>query len=394
MGTVLASLTANKDLFYGTHEVQVAEANTNPEESSKRCARGCCSDDMVDVDKFTLEHLPIEYRQDDIFNLAQAIASLTVKLKVTFVSDSRPQFIPKTDSPYPLYDKRGSGDFISMGSGRVCDVVQQKGRGGDTCKCSGCKISPNPSKNWWTIKIFTATAVVYDSKEANQTSCTFFDHGGENDHNKFKISGCRCVWLDVEGDLCLLEIISCNKKLCELLFSTIKTFNVIWQSLNQTFKNLKATEERLIIIVSHPHGDHKRISVGHGVDIGTICNLGFSKYIYNAPTCLGSSGGPVYALGNNWFKTEYVHSGYRHDVDSPKHSPVYSKSHSEVLDPSNLSISFINAGKDSSQTESIFFTNTSCADKTETLAGAEYIPQTFPDIEKYVKYKGYSTRWY
>ncbi|KAH9512181.1 hypothetical protein Btru_040989 [Bulinus truncatus] len=378
----------------GKHEVQMVKDEAQLEEAAATCDKQHCHQDMIPVDNFTIENLPVDYRLEDIFYLAKSIAKLTVKLKVTYVSDNRPMYIPKTELPYPLYDKRGSADFLSTGSGRVCDVVKQSGSRDETCKCSKCKVSPRPSKTWWHIKIFTATAVVHDDKEANQTSCTFFDEGGTRD--SMEISGCKCVWLDVEGDLCLMQITSCDEELCEGLFSTIKTFNNLWKKLKKTSESLnyKDNKEKLVIIVSHPHGSQKKISIGRGVEIGAIFGLRYSKYIYDAPTCPGSSGGPVYFLGNDWFQTEFVHSGYRHDVHLANSSPVDSAKYLAPLGPENISVHFTTVSNNSSENENIFFTSSSSDGKSDRLAGSEHLPQSEADSDLYSELKGYSTRWY
>ena len=47
------------------------------------------------------------------------------------------------------------------------------------------------------------------------------------------------------------------------------------------------------VVVSHPHGEQKYITVGHQVDVEWNEKRTNCKVRYDAPTCPGSSGGPV-----------------------------------------------------------------------------------------------------
>ncbi|KAI8779740.1 hypothetical protein BgiBS90_018934 [Biomphalaria glabrata] len=305
MGLVASYFTNKLDRFYGQHEVDKfsgeAEISCLPED----CKKSKGHKDMIPVYEFTKDHLPERYRDEhEIYKLAQSIAYLTVRLRTSFVSKKRPRYLPKTNYDYPLFESRGES-CMNTGSGRVCDVVRNTT---GSCSCKKCKDSGNPSKLWWTIKIFTATHVVYDKDEAEATTCTLFFEGKESNRKRVDFDGCKKIWLDVSGDLCLLETPTCDETLAKELFAEIKQFNVYWKSLKKKYQN-DEEKEKLIIIVSHPHGQEKRISVGLGLDIGKQKKLGYSKFIYTTPTCPGTSGGPVYVLGYDWFKTEYVHGG-------------------------------------------------------------------------------------
>ncbi|KAH9512182.1 hypothetical protein Btru_040991 [Bulinus truncatus] len=302
MGQITSNLFQRKDFFYGHHEVDEfvgeAESSTLPK----------CSKDHGHKDMIPRSHIPEPYQDaEEVYKLVKAMAYLTVRLKTNYVSKKRPRYLPRTNYDYPLYEKRGEKGYNS-GTGRVCDVVKmEKGQ----CSCKKCQDPKNsPSTTWWSVKIFTATHVVYDDNEAAQTTCNLFYDGGvqKEGREKTDLVGCKKIWLDVGGDLCLIETPTCDQNLATKLFDKIKKFNTYWQSL-QTMYELDRQQEKLVMIVSHPHGSEKRISVGLGVDIGRKKKLGYSKFIYTAPTCPGTSGGPVYILGFDWFKTEYVHGG-------------------------------------------------------------------------------------
>ncbi|KAH9512175.1 hypothetical protein Btru_040975 [Bulinus truncatus] len=309
----------SRDIFFGQHEV---EEQYGQELECTKLHNG--HRDMILANEFTRDHLPEPYNKiESLYKLTKAIAFLTVRLKINCVSPNRPEFIPNTQERYPLYDKKEN--IPSLGTGRICDVELFKGT---PCTCHICAESGNPSPNSYLIRVFTTTHVIHDDVEAKDAICPLF-HDGSGKRRPIKFKGFTKIWSNVGGDLCLVQTVSCDEVLCPTLFAKIKKFNGYWQSLKymqETNKN----KEQLVIIVGHPHGLTKRISVGYGVDIGSIQNLQYSKFIYNAPTCPGTSGAPVYILGYDWFDTEFVHVGAL--VESPDiaqfmriHSESFSK---------------------------------------------------------------------
>ncbi|KAI8779742.1 hypothetical protein BgiBS90_018936 [Biomphalaria glabrata] len=166
----------------------------------------------------------------------------------------------------------------------------------------------NQSRVWWSVKIFTSTHIVMDDGEAGDTTCTLFFDDTQDTSRRVDFIGRKLKWGSSTVELALLEMDTCNEEVAKNLFAEIKRFNTNWKVLHDRYKDDKDME-KLVIIVSHPHGGAKRVSVGFGVDVGQEMNLGYSKYIYTTPTCMGSCGAPVYILGKDWFRTEYVHLG-------------------------------------------------------------------------------------
>lgn len=73
-----------------------------------------------------------------------------------------------------------------------------------------------------------------------------------------------------------------------------------------------AANPALTVIVSHPHGCNKQITIGYyteRVEVKDSRNL--TRYVYTTPTCPGSSGAPVYVLGRwrGWWPCDHPHSG-------------------------------------------------------------------------------------
>ncbi|KAH9508827.1 hypothetical protein Btru_050157 [Bulinus truncatus] len=89
-----------------------------------------------------------------------------------------------------------------------------------------------------------------------------------------------------------------------------KLKNRKWVVLNKYKKSQHV--DKLIFIVSHPHGCSKQVSVGHWLDEYNVA-FGFDRFTYTTCTCPGSSGAKVHCVGYEgdgvWGFYQYVHSG-------------------------------------------------------------------------------------
>ncbi|CAG5132250.1 unnamed protein product [Candidula unifasciata] len=69
---------------------------------------------------------------------------------------------------------------------------------------------------------------------------------------------------------------------------------------------LETNGDELTVVVSHPHGCSKQISLGFCSYIDVMKDE-WTRYTYTTATCPGSSGAPVVTISKNW--SYYVHSG-------------------------------------------------------------------------------------
>ncbi|KAK6964361.1 hypothetical protein BgiMline_031584 [Biomphalaria glabrata] len=398
MGQFLSNpFSKPRDLFYGQHEVGEAteeivasledsgsleksvNANTKPvQDDCKKTVNG--HRDMIAVKDFTINSLPEPYHKiDGIYNLTTCLIYLTVRIITKKVSSKRPEFVPNTNKEcYPLYENRGNR-HMGLGTGRICDVVEERG---SKCTCKECKTK---CKKSWTIKVFTATHVVFDDEEAEDMTCSLF----YDDENKLKeiikLTGFKKIWSDSGGDLCLLSTVTCNEELSKKLSAKIKEFNKCWSSLQNMHEKDK-TQERLVILVSHPHGRAKRISFGFGIDIGRIQGHDFNKFVYSSPTCPGTSGGPVYVLGNNLYATEIVHGGALNDFTEIEN--IFKR------EPALVSKLFPSYQTGSSviplSFSSVYYTE----DTSSEMATENSEELKILNIDPKFKFSNYSARWY
>ena len=230
------------------------------------CSKNPKHKNFVSVLKFDKKKLPQKYQTEDVLDYIQTVSQLTVKLTVR----TEPQDSSPTEPTF--------------GSGWIANVEKVKTRK-----------SERSSQYQTTYRIWVKTAlhVIFD----------------DNENFKKKSIAVDLFYNDRQE---LGEV----KRLCKTLYTPWKppkhnddgriycdTFDAeLYTRLENIVSRLRLKEFNPIrhfpfndvaVVVSHPHGEQKYITVGHQVDLKwkeewTKCNVR-----YDAPTCPGSSGGPV-----------------------------------------------------------------------------------------------------
>ncbi|KAI8780080.1 hypothetical protein BgiBS90_019274 [Biomphalaria glabrata] len=308
----------NSKYRYGTHET--AEHKRDDRVTRMEKEKGCSKPhkNQIQIRDFSVGHFPEGYQEQDLFELVKLIAGLTVLIEVQFCSEKRLDYWQKTRTKYPGSEWKGKKTNLT-GSGRIADIFQDK-NGPKFCTCSKCK-EDNVQRELWTIVVITATHVVFDDSEANSSSCCLFYD--TDDGNYIQINCTKCRWAHDSGDLCFLEGFTCDRELFNNIDNKIKQFNVLWKTIHDRYALDERKEKmerkyyykRLVVVVSHPHGGPKKISLGRLDEQlkNKLKNDTGYQLFYDSPTCEGSSGAPVYLYGQDWFKVEYVHSGTTED---------------------------------------------------------------------------------
>ncbi|KAH9490897.1 hypothetical protein Btru_039724 [Bulinus truncatus] len=318
----------------------------------KGCLKNPGHQNFIPVHQFTIEKLPAKYRDPDIYDLIKVTSDLTVRIHSPYVSLKRPTFLPGSTSPYSRSAKKGKVDGAT-GTGRVWEVLNDgeisedpedqmftdadeynETSQGDTqgnasspennsdsvlgarqyrprfrtCPCKTCKSSDTPSKQFVWVKVITARHVVFNNKEAERATCRlFFDEENKNKTSEnVLLTVVEMVTLNPELDWCWLRCVTCDLGLASRLKDLCKRRFDLWMKVNEKFSKLR-DENNLTVIVSHPHGCSKQISIGDRVDIEVV-KTEWTKYYYTTATCPGSSGATVIMLG--YVGTDdHVHSG-------------------------------------------------------------------------------------
>ncbi|XP_059153043.1 uncharacterized protein LOC131938838 [Physella acuta] len=304
------SMASGEDIstyFTGTHEVQEClegQGEVDLHTHVKKCEKNPGHNKFIPVNQLSLEHFPSGYHDNDVYALTKALADLTVRIAVKLTSPDRPEFVPGTKDPYPCYNTRGQNS-LHTGTGRVGWVYKYtEGEDGITCPCPEYDHSDTPSKVWWEVGVLTANHVVYDSSEARQSSCRlWFD---DDKSPVVNIYGWEVEWSGTEGDWCELWCVTHDVDVGGKLDEMVRRFDGLWGKVNDKYASRRDVD-KLTIIVSHPHGCSKQVSVGHWVHRQEVVGRR-TRYTYKTSTCPGSSGALVYRLGCDRL-SDHPHSG-------------------------------------------------------------------------------------
>ncbi|CAG5117570.1 unnamed protein product, partial [Candidula unifasciata] len=274
-------------------------------ENMKKCQKNPDHKDFIPVTEFNIGCLPDRYQDNDLADLIRALAALTVRIKVNKLSPERPKV---RYPPIPRYDKRGREKSIT-GSGWVARVDTYSN--GKLCSCRECKNSPTACKQWGRVEIFTVTHVVYDEFEAQHTICHLnYDCDSADLGQLPALSEVGAIQSDFHEDLTHLLCFTHDMELLDKLQNSLDIYRKLQPLVMDKYSDDSESEEDLTVVVSHPHGCSKHVTVGELREYHFKDDEGdLGQYKYTTPTCQGSSGGPVFILGRGVWYDEHPHSG-------------------------------------------------------------------------------------
>ncbi|GFR89620.1 immune-associated nucleotide-binding protein 12 [Elysia marginata] len=208
----------------------------------------------------------------------QVLAALTVRLRVHHVSGNRP-------NGYTFSGFRNL-DLRHLGTGWVYRVT----RGDGPCPCGKCPVNIQSTTTWWKIEIFTACHVVYDQREAKSTEADLFYDSDES--SAFTtLYGHDVEDNSQQDDVCVLLCISHDHELVRQLMDAVERYELLKWDVKESVMST------LCVVVSHPHGMPKKVTVGEIVSKAKYdpeqSMMTEFMYTYSAETCKGSSGAPV-----------------------------------------------------------------------------------------------------
>ena len=236
---------------------------------------------FIPYPEFRLENLPGVVRTPERFDCVRNMADRTVRLRVGYTCKERPNDFP--------FANLGGSHIEHTGTGWVEDVHKHRG---STCPCPKCLKSSSPHQNSYEIIVHTASHVVYNTEEARETQVDFF----HDDERSMQMGKTKTVWgLDIfdrdpSSDNCYLRCITHDADLAKKLGCKGKVavpYEIEPWRVMPRFGDV-------CVIVSHPHGKPKMVTVGQ-----TETSLNdHEKYrvTYTTETCPGSSGAPVVLL--------------------------------------------------------------------------------------------------
>ena len=241
----------------------------------------------------------------------KALVDLTVKVRVYWTSLGRPDDIAFSDVRGTERPRMGTG-FIDY----TYDPVSN-----ELCPC--CECNGKITRKFWIFKVWTAHHVVYNTEEAKTTRVDLYydDDSCKHDGRMKTLTGLKVVESIPDRDVCYMMCVTHDEALCERIKSAWSCWrDGLGEHLDLSGLDLLSSCDRgrPTLIVSHPHGKPKKITVGEGR------HAEHPVVEYNTATCKGSSGAPVFWLYKDPENGRYlllfppVHSGTS-IATSPQH---------------------------------------------------------------------------
>ena len=103
---------------------------------------------------------------------------------------------------------------------------------------------------------------------------------------------CGVVQSDADTDYCILRCATHDKDLFHRLKEAYLACEGFTNKINFSSVMMLEKVDPLVVIISHPHGQPKQVSVGEATHFEADY-IRWGKLTYNASTCPGSSGAPV-----------------------------------------------------------------------------------------------------
>ena len=297
----------------GRHECEVLEKGVRAPESGflwDTCEKNPGHQQFVPVSEFTDRHLPRGSHAGCCERL-RALAGLVVRIRVQCTSPDRAD----DDS---LSEYRGT-DRLRLGSGVISFLSNPKTN--EPCPCRIC--DGQLLGKYWTFTVQTACHVVYNTEEARKPMVDlFYDDESCRRAGKMKtVWAIRAEFSDSDTDKCKLLCVTHDEALAEKIRAVDKSWGSFClyhpvcnqQSRDIAFRVMKELAHGgpvYVVIISHPHGQPKKMTVGQ-----VVSGEDGSGFTYLAATCPGSSGAPLLLVESDLFSPGffpwfgYVHSG-------------------------------------------------------------------------------------
>lgn len=215
----------------------------------------------------------------------RSLIDLTVRLRVRYTSEDRPQNVP-------FSDYRGTNQ-LRVGTGFIWLVGDPEYK---PCPCKRC--GGKERKIHYKFNVLTAQHVVFNTEEAKNTDVDLFydDTASQQDGRMKCVRALEVVDTFPDNDLCYIRCVTCDEQLGKRIKSDCKSFISGYWLPSDNLRDLSFLQSSrrnndLVLVVSHPHAQPKQVSVGDLRYRGQ--NL---LRQYTAPTCPGSSGAPVFVF--------------------------------------------------------------------------------------------------
>ncbi|XP_059166648.1 uncharacterized protein LOC131948937 [Physella acuta] len=181
---------------------------------------------FIPINEFTIYDLPQQYQVREIYLNIIRLSNLTTRIKV----------------------RVDQNDTSRLGTGTVSAVKFHYATDNFGRNYKKCAI----------IEVTTAFHVVRNNKDASKTTVELFYNDYQTRHAVKFLKGKSVKFSNREEDWCIFVCYTKNIKLADELNHHLKTFQKLSRKINRMFPG----KSDLAVIVSHPHGGPKKVSIG------------------------------------------------------------------------------------------------------------------------------------
>ena len=282
---------------------------------------------------FKDKHLPGTLNEKQHERLSSLI-DLVVRIRVHWTTERR-----RDDDDLSEY--RGT-NRLRVGTGFICSISEPLHD--KPCPCNEC--NGKLGRTYWEFTVQTAQHVVYNTDEAKKTRVDLFydDESCRHDGRMKSVWAVKTEWADYETDFCRFTCVTHD----ETLAIRIRSMHLRWLHtgddldltesirscvLDGEFGNLLEQGScKYVMIVSHPHGQPKKVTVGRLIGRRLTDKskpgIGFKKkrVEYHTATCPGSSGATVFPFySDSTFSLRDSVLLLEHPWKGPLHSGTYDR---------------------------------------------------------------------
>lgn len=282
----------------GSQEVEVcADNDLEAKKKFDQCLKNPGHAKFIPIKQLTLKkHLPKKQKRS-MLQFIKAVSDLTVRVAVGLhdTNPDRTLVFHDLEELLPLT----SGDNVRYGTGLIKSVKECKG----SCPCHSCKTSSEPYQFWVEVNVKTGAMLLKDQVDALNTVCWW----GYDEQSSpvvalegIGMSMTKAKWkqefLDKDHELathlcCDVVCLTHDREFGLKLKEAKMHVQAMRKKISSRFKQL-STQDKIVFIVSHPHGYCKHVSIGEWVEKQDSVDEGV-RFLYTADTCPGCLGALV-----------------------------------------------------------------------------------------------------
>lgn len=284
--------------YFDDESEEIAEGFTD-------CFRDCnkSHDQYIPIDEVDLSSLPEGIRHESVLEYILLRSKLVVLVSVQYTSMARPD-----DDTFAK--NRGKKVTISA-TGYAWTYCEHQSA--VKCPNESCVLGKQREHDVYRgILITTNRHVIFNDEEATNTEITFF-------YDNKKSTTVKGIGYALREDLQKKDYVSLKIYYHDAsLFNMINKLNEsIVETWDQIPSEFKLELAKHAIVISHPHGNYKRVSFGTLLGKEVLDQEKDRKETsYTSLTCKGSSGAPV--ITGLYWTNPFVHSSARKKKKSSK----------------------------------------------------------------------------